>query len=187
LNLGTDDGDQVPVEEVRMDVTKESLAARFAILSDEELLEELRSRGLTEVAQAVAEEELKRRGLELPQAEVELASPYETAPVAAAPAEPADVPITDDLVMVARFLNPMSGLLLQSRFEAEGVPALVADLLTVQNYNFFAPMIGGVRVMVPEAYLARAREIAAAVERGEYAIDDRADVGAVTPDEAPPV
>ncbi len=41
----------------------------------------------------------------------------------------------------------------------------------------FTILIGGVRVLVPEAYLERAREIVKADARGDYALDDRADGG----------
>jgi hypothetical protein len=42
---------------------------------------------------------------------------------------------------------------------------------------FYKLAIGGVRVMVPEAYLARAREIVRADAHGDYALDDGTDVG----------
>ena len=46
-----------------MDITPESLAEKFRLYEDDELLELLRSGDLTEVAQAVARAELARRGL----------------------------------------------------------------------------------------------------------------------------
>jgi hypothetical protein len=59
--------------------------------------------------------------------------------------------------------------MLQGRLEQEGVPAIVADALMAQNLVPYA--IGGVRVLVPEAYLPRAREIASAIEKGDFALD----------------
>jgi hypothetical protein len=37
--------------------------------------------------------------------------------------------------------------------------------------NLMSLAIGGVRVLVPESYLPRAREIALAIERGDFALD----------------
>ena len=80
--------------------------------------------------------------------------------------------------MVARLLDPLEAEMLRGRLEAEGVPAMVADTQTVQiNPLFYKLAVGGVRVMVPEAYLARAREIVRADARGDYALDDGTDVG----------
>ena len=82
-----------------------------------------------------------------------------------------------DLVTVARMYNPLEAEMLRGRLEAEGVPAMVADTQTAQVNPFYKLAIGGVRVMVPEAYLARAREIVRADARGDYALDDGTDVG----------
>jgi hypothetical protein len=59
--------------------------------------------------------------------------------------------------------------MLKSRLELEGVPAIVTDAQMAQNLVPLA--IGGVRVLVPESYLSRAREIALAVEKGDFALD----------------
>jgi hypothetical protein len=67
--------------------------------------------------------------------------------------------------------------MLQSRLEIEGVPAVIADANMVQVYPLLSVAVGGVRVLVPDSYLERAREIAAAVSRGDYALDDKTDVG----------
>ena len=49
------------------------------------------------------------------------------------------------------------------------MPAFVVDY----KINAFLTMaVGGVRVFVPESCSARAREIARAIERGDYALDE---------------
>ena len=49
-----------------MDVTRQALAEHFQLLNDDALLAEFQSTELTEAAKAVAAEELRRRGIELP-------------------------------------------------------------------------------------------------------------------------
>ena len=66
--------------------------------------------------------------------------------------------------------------MLRGRLEAEGVPAIVVDKQTATQV-FYKYTIGGVRILVPEAYLERAREIVRADARGDYAIDEQIDVG----------
>ena len=149
-----------------MDVTPESLAEKFRLYDDDELLELYRSGDLTELAQAVARTELASRGIDPP-----AVSPTDAEP------EPT---VEGDLVMVARIYDPLEAEMLRGRLESEGVPAMVADTLTAQTNPFYKLAIGGVRVMVPEAYLARAREIVRADARGDYALDDGTDVGPPT-------
>jgi hypothetical protein len=152
-----------------MDVTPEALAEKFRLYTDEELLELFRSGDLTEPAQTVARAELVSRGIDLGQSAAP--SPAESEPEAT---------VEGDLVLVARMLDPLEAEMLRGRLEAEGVPAMVVDTLTAQNNVFYKLAIGGVRVMVPEAYLAQAREIVRADARGDYVLDDSADVGPPT-------
>jgi hypothetical protein len=154
-----------------MDVTPESLAEKFRLYDDDELLELFRSGGLTEIAQSIARVELASRGID----PARLAAP--SSPLPDADPEPA---VEGDLVMVARLYNPLEAEMLRGRLESEGVPAMVADTQTAQVNPFYKLAIGGVRVMVPEAYLAQAREIVRADARGDYALDDGADVGPPT-------
>jgi hypothetical protein len=46
-----------------------------------------------------------------------------------------------------------------------------------------APALGGVRILVPREFLVASSAVMAAFERGEYALDENADVGVVQPDE----
>jgi hypothetical protein len=153
-----------------MDVTRESLSEKFNLYTDAELLELYRSGDLTELATDVAKAELAKRGLDTARS---APTPPPVQPVSEPEPEPA---IDGDLVEVARLLDPTEGEMLRGRLEAEGVPALVADRQTATQV-LYRYTIGGVRILVPEAYLERAREIVKADARGDYAIDDRTDVG----------
>ncbi|MBV8746903.1 MAG: DUF2007 domain-containing protein [Xanthobacteraceae bacterium] len=156
-----------------MDVTPESLAEKFRLYNDDELLELFRSGELTEMAQTIARAELASRGIDPGRA----TAPPSRSPDQEPEPEPDSEPVIQgDLVMVARMLNPIEAEMLRGRLEAEGVPAMVADTLAYQT-NVLKLALGGVRVMVPEAYLAQAREIVRADARGDYALDDGTDVG----------
>jgi hypothetical protein len=80
-----------------------------------------------------------------------------------------------DLFEVAKFLIPTDAYVVHGCLVANGVPAVVAD--SNQADLMFGPALGGVRILAPEAHLARAREILAAYERGDFQLDDDADVG----------
>lgn len=144
-----------------MEVTRQELAAHFALLNDDELLRELQSAELTESAKAVAAEELQRRGIDVPSTRIEPAESEE------APDNPV---IDEDLVIVDRVLTPAGAHLLRGRLELEGIPATVTDDNMAQILSPI--LIGGVRVLVPASYLERARAIAQAIKRGEYALDE---------------
>ena len=101
-----------------MEVTRQELAAHFALLNDDELLRELQSAELTESAKAVAAEELQRRGIDVPSTRIEPAESEE------APDNPV---IDEDLVIVDRVLTPAGAHLLRGRLELEGIPATVTD------------------------------------------------------------
>ena len=154
-----------------MEITPELLAEKFRLYSDEELLDLYRSGDLTELAQTVAHTELASRGID--------PGPAGTPSSPLPEAQPEPV-VEGDLVMVARIYDPLEAEMLRGRLESEGVPAMVADTLTAQTNPFYKLAIGGVRVMVPEAYLAQAREIVRADVRGDYALDDSTDVGPPT-------
>jgi hypothetical protein len=152
-----------------MDVTRESLSETFNLYTDAELLKLYRSGDLTELATDVARAELAKRGLDTVRPA--------PAPSPAPRPEPEPKPVIEgDLVAVARLLDPTEGEMLRGRLEAEGVPAIVVDKQTATQV-FYKYTIGGVRILVPEAYLERAREIVKADARGDYAIDEQTDVG----------
>ena len=154
-----------------MTITRQSLLERLQLLSNEELLALFHSGDLIDMAKEVAADELRRRGVDLAK------------PAAALPAD-ADSEKTSgsgdqgtsaggDLVLIARLFTALDAHLLQSRLEVEGVPTVVVDDNIVQTNPFLTLAVGGVRVFVPESHAERAREIARAIERGDYALDDQ--------------
>lgn len=144
-----------------MDQTQQDLREHFRSSTDEELLQRYASGDLTEQAQALAGAELRRRGLALP----------------AMPAADAPTAYLGDLQPVASFFNATDAQVLLSCFQVSGVPALLADANLIQTCSLLTPALGGVRILVPAAYVAQAREVLAAFERGDLRLDDDTDVG----------
>ncbi len=81
-----------------------------------------------------------------------------------------------DLFEVARYLIPMEASLAQGCLVAAGVPAVLADAHLVQTDLLLAPAMGGVRILVPEDHLLQAQAVLEAYGRGEFALDEDADV-----------
>jgi hypothetical protein len=154
-----------------MAVTRESLSENFKRLNDDALLEVFRSGDLTDLAQEVAAAELRERGVDVAKPIAPAAPPTqeETSPAVS------ETPPDGDLVPIARFFTAIDAYLLKDRLEIEGVPAVVADANINQANPLLNLAVGGVRVLVSESQLERASEIAAAVERGDYALKDQAD------------
>lgn len=82
-----------------------------------------------------------------------------------------------DLFEVARYLVPMEASLVQGCLVASGIPAVLADAHLVQTDLLLAPALGGVRILAPRDYLQQAHAVLAAFARGEFALDEDADVG----------
>jgi Putative prokaryotic signal transducing protein len=141
-----------------MDVTRQSLVEHFQLLSDDELLAEFRHGDLTELAKSVVAEELGRRKID------PLQIPSES------PADEQATSISGDLVLVARYFTAAEAHILRSRLELEGVPATVTDDNMAHTLGWVP--VGGVRVLVPESNIQRAREIVCAIERGDYTLDN---------------
>lgn len=142
-----------------MKVEKSELAERFRQFSDEELVGRLQSGTLTEVATDVARAELRLRGL--PDHASDLASERES-----------DPQYDGDLVPIAGHLTPTEAHMLEARLHAEGIPATVADAHLGQANNLLSVATGGARVLVPEAHVTAAREVKAALARGDFALSD---------------
>jgi hypothetical protein len=152
-----------------MTITRESLSEQFQRLRDEELLGLFQSGDLIDLAKEVAAEELRRRGVEVakPATEANTASEDALSSEDNAPSG------GGDLVLIARFFTPVEAHMLQSRLEAEGVPAVVADAQIVGVNPLLTMAVGGVRVLVSESDFERAREIVSAIERGDYRLDEQ--------------
>ncbi|WP_296944321.1 hypothetical protein [uncultured Massilia sp.] len=82
----------------------------------------------------------------------------------------------NDLFEVARYLVPMQARLVQGCMVASGIPAVLADDQLMQADLLLAPALGGVRILAPRAYLQQAQAVLEAFERGEFALDEDADV-----------
>ncbi|MFC5511795.1 putative signal transducing protein [Massilia jejuensis] len=81
-----------------------------------------------------------------------------------------------DLFIVARYLIPMEATLMQGCLEASGIPAVLADAHLMQTDLLLAPALGGVRILVPADFVQQAQAVIDAFKRGDYALDDNADV-----------
>lgn len=81
-----------------------------------------------------------------------------------------------DLFIVARYLVPMEASLMQGCLEASGIPAVLADAHLMQTDLLLAPALGGVRILVPASYLQQAQAVIEAYGRGEFALDEDAEV-----------
>lgn len=81
------------------------------------------------------------------------------------------------LRICARFVDPLDAQMLATRLRLEGLDARVADENTVYANGPLALGGGGVRVMVPESQFDEAERIKAAIDSGEFSIDDDYDVG----------
>ena len=86
-------------------------------------------------------------------------------------AEADEEPPHGDLVTVTRVFNSLEAEMLRGCLEAEGIPATLSDLQTVQTY-LAGVALGGIRIMVPTAFADAARQTVDAFERGELAIDE---------------
>lgn len=141
------------------------LKQRFEQMADEELLRRYRSGDMTEEAKQVALEELRSRELMIGPAPLESASP-EAEAAAEARREGMDV------VCLARFLVPTDAHILCGLLEAEGIATVAGDAHLVQANPFLTTAVGGVRVLVYETDIVRAREILQAYRNGDYALQE---------------
>ena len=130
-----------------MEVSRKDLEERYAELKDEALLERYSSGTLTELAAGVARAELQRRGISLPQP----------------PAPEPEPPAAPDLALAGPLV---------SFVHSEGIPAQLADTHVATAHHFLSFATGGIRILVPQRSVTRVREIAAAWQRGEYALED---------------
>lgn len=142
-----------------------TLRQRFEQMADDELLRRYRSGDMTDEAKEVALDELRARAL--------IVGPAPLNAEAAAEESGAGV----DVVCLARLLVPTDAHILCGLLEAEGIATVAGDAHLVQANPFLTMAVGGVRVLVYERDLARAREILRAWRDGDYALseDERPD------------
>jgi hypothetical protein len=151
-----------------MEVTKEDLAERFSALSDDALLERVRAGTLTPLALAVALDELRSRGIDVTTVSDSQEQEYEY--------EASEDFIPDvDLVTVARFSNPMEANVLRACLESHGIFVFVWGEHLGVAHAFLSVASGGMRVQVRLDQVEQAKEVIAAVERGDFKIDEEAE------------
>jgi len=125
-----------------MTPSPDHLAARYAGMSETELMELARSYdGLLEIAQVALRAEFARRGLEPPLVE-----------------EPQEWEFRR-LVTVRRYRDLAEAYVGRSLLESAGIPAWIADENLVRMDWFYSNLVGGMRLQVDEGEEAAAREI----------------------------
>jgi hypothetical protein len=150
-----------------MKIDRAVLEERFRDMSEAEILDRLRTGELTELALEVALAEASQRGF------------GRVARDALGDAQGGELaPDRGVLKLCAQYLNPMDAQVLAARLQAEGLAPRVldADTMYASGALFGALASVGVRVMIPESQLEEAKRIRAAVDAGEYAIDEDFDV-----------
>ena len=100
------------------------------------------------------------------------------------PTDAHEEPPDGELVTVTRVFNTLEAEMLRGCLEAEGIPATLGDVQTVQTDTLLTVALGGVRVMVPAPFADAARQTVDAFERGALAIDDLPADAAAAPDPA---
>jgi hypothetical protein len=140
-----------------MIIDRLELAKHFHDLSDEELLHRCGDGSLTEEAQSIADAELASRNLKLP------------APVIT---RDESFPYEGDFETVAQYFSPTDAYVVAGCLEAAGIPTVVADTNLVQVHSLLAIAVGGARIRVPAARIVEARNVIAALYRGDFALAD---------------
>lgn len=143
-----------------MTPSREELLQQYHLLNDDEVLAMWHRKTLTDFAQSVLSEEITRRGLIL-----------STQTDTIVPDSEPEVLDAGPLVTLTTYFKAIEAHILRTRLEAEEIPAYVFDEHIITANWFLAPMMGGVRVQVPQAFLAQAKIILCEMERGVDAID----------------
>jgi hypothetical protein len=86
-------------------------------------------------------------------------------------------PYLGDMVTVARDLTPTDAHMLCACLNAARVPAVVADDNLVQANPLWSVAVGGAKLRVAASHVAEAKQVIAAFERGDFALDDDFDPG----------
>ena len=65
------------------------------------------------------------------------------------------------MITIATFSFPHEAHIARAKLESENIPAVVADEHTINMQWLFSNAMGGVRVQVPESFVAQAKQILA--------------------------
>jgi len=123
----------------------EGLSLRYSRMTDGELLKlALEPWALSDAAWDVLEEELDRRGLEVP-------VPESPPPLAALEKR--------DLVMLRRFRDIPEALLAKGRLQSSGIDSVLVDDNMVRMDWFLSNLLGGVKLLVDAEEFTQASEI----------------------------
>lgn len=154
-----------------MEVSREGLTQRFELLSDEDLLESLRSRTLTPLATEVAGNILRSRGVD----------PVSIPGTADSTVESAiEIDDASDLVTVSVQWDAIKANLLRTLLESHGIFVhMWGEHLATANV-FLANAGGGMRLQVPSGQVSQANELIGAFERGELETRESSDEDADT-------
>ncbi len=150
-----------------MEVSREDLTHRFELLSDEDLLESLRSGTLTPLATEVAGNILSSRGVD----------PVSFPGAADSTVESA-VEIDDDeadLVTVSVQWDAMKANLLRTLLESHGIFVHMWGEHLATTHVFLSNAGGGTRLQVARGQVSQANELIGAFERGELESRDLSD------------
>ncbi len=73
-----------------------------------------------------------------------------------------------DLVTIASYPDAIKAHLARGRLEAEGIPAVVADEYYISANWMMSNAIGGVKVQVPERFVASAAQVLRELDAGDF-------------------
>jgi hypothetical protein len=123
----------------------EAFAAHYLQMSDGELIKlALESSALNDTAWDALEDELDRRGLEVPEPEL---SPQTS------------VPERRDLVVLRAFRDVPEALLAKGRLQASGIECFLADENMVRMDWFISNLLGGIKLMVQPSEFSKASRV----------------------------
>lgn len=132
----------LPMPELPDDAT---FASRYRDMSDGELLKlAAKPWEVSDEAWDALEDELDRRGLDVPEAEA--------APVVS-------VPEKRNLVLLRRFRDMPEALLAKGKLESSGLEVFLADDNMVRLDWFYSNLVGGVKLMVDAEQFAEASRV----------------------------
>jgi hypothetical protein len=77
-----------------------------------------------------------------------------------------------DWVIIARYLSYLEAHLFQSCLEGARIPVLISDAQLVQTDALLTPALRGASLRVPAARVTEAKELLAAIKRGDFELGD---------------
>ena len=83
--------------------------------------------------------------------------------------------MTDKWIVVHSVAGQPQAILIKSLLEAEGIPAEIAQEGAGVAFGFTVGSLGIADLLVPERYAAQARDLLAALQRGDLEEDEAAD------------